>query len=91
MPRIKTERGKDKSLSSVPHFQGQSTLSELFTVVYVKVGNYLKRSLAIGRFSLSTAENKKGGYAELMTIALVGELRSQDHVGDWSDSVKVKG
>ncbi len=25
-----------------------------------------------------------------MTIALVGELRNQDHVGDWFDSVKLE-
>ena len=36
------------------------------------------------------ASNQKGSYAELMTIALVGELRSQDHSGDWFDSVKVE-
>lgn len=77
-------------MSSTPHFQGQSTLSELFTVVYVMVDDYLKRSVEVGRFSLPTAENQKGSYAELMTIALVGELRSQDHVGDWFDSVKVE-
>ena len=77
-------------MSSTPHFRGQSTLSELFTVVYVMVDDYLKRSVEVGRFSLPTAENQKGSYAELMTIALVGELRSQDHVGDWFDSVKVE-
>ena len=77
-------------MSSTLHFQGQSTLSELFTIVYVMVDDYLKRSVAIGRFSLPIAENQKGSYAELMTPALVGELRSQDHVGDWFDSVKVE-
>ena len=77
-------------MSSTPHFQGQSTLSELFTVVYVLVDDYLKCSIEVGRFSLPTAENQKGSYAELMTIALVGELRSQDHMGDWFDSVKVE-
>ncbi len=77
-------------MSSTPHFQGLSTLGELFTVVYVMVDDYLKRSVAIGRFSLPKAENQKGSYAELMTIALVGELRSQDHAGDWFDSVKVE-
>ncbi len=35
-------------------------------------------------------DNQKGSYAELMTIALVGELRSQDHVGEWFDLVKVE-
>ena len=59
-------------------------------VVYVMVDDYLKRSVEVGHFSLSTAENQKGSYAELMTIALVGKLRSQGHVGDWFDSVKVE-
>ena len=77
-------------MSSTPHFQGQSTLSELFTVVYVMVDDYLKRSVELGRFSLPVMDNQKGSYAELMTIALVGELRSQDHVGDWFDTVKVE-
>lgn len=77
-------------MSSTPYFQGQPTLSELFTVVYVMVDDYLKRSVTIGRFSLPEADNQKGSYAELMTIALVGELRSQDHTGDWFDSVKVE-
>ncbi len=77
-------------MSSTPHFQGQSTLSELFTVVYVMVDDYLKRSVELGRFSLPVMANQKGSYAELMTIALVGELRSQDHAGDWFDSVKVE-
>ena len=77
-------------MSSTPHFQGQSTLSELFTVVYVLVDDYLKRSVEMGRFSLPRAANQKGSYAELMTIALVAELRSQDHSGDWFDSVKIE-
>ncbi len=77
-------------MSSTPHFQDQSTLSELFTVVYVLVDDYLKSSVRAGRFSLPLADNQKGSYAELMTIALVGELKSQDHVGDWFDLVKVE-
>lgn len=77
-------------MSSTAHFQGQSTLIELFTVVYVRVDDYLKRSVEVGRFSLPRAANQKGSHAELMTIALVGELRSQDHSGNWFDSVKVE-
>lgn len=73
-----------------PQFQSQSTLSDLFTVVYVMVDDYLKSSVEVGRFSLPTAGNQKGSYAELMTIALVGELRSQHHVGDWFDLIKVE-
>jgi transposase len=54
------------------------------------VYDYLKSSVQTGRFVLPIAANQKGSYAELMTIALVGELRSQDHVGDWFDLVKVE-
>jgi len=59
-------------------------------VVYVMVDDYLKSSVEVGRFSLPRAGNQKGSYAELMTIALVGELRSQHHVGDWFDLIKVE-
>ena len=77
-------------MTSTPHFQGQSTLGELFLVVYVLVDDYLKASAHAGHFSLPQADNQKGSYAELMTIALVGELRSQSHVGNWFEFVKVE-
>ena len=54
------------------------------------VDDYLKRSVEVGRFSLPIADNQKGSYAELMTIALVGELRNQDYVGNWFDMVKIE-
>lgn len=59
-------------------------------MVYVMVDDYLKSSVAIGRFVLPSAPNQKGSYAELITIALVGEHRSQHHVGDWFDLIKVE-
>ncbi len=46
-----------------PQFQGQSTLSDLFTVVYVMVDDYLKSSVQTGRFVLPIAANQKGSYA----------------------------
>jgi len=46
-------------MTSTPQFQGQSTLSDLFTVVYVLVDDYLKRSVELGRFTLPKAENQK--------------------------------
>ena len=78
-------------MTSTPHFQGQSTLGELFTIVYVMVDDYLKASERAGHFKLPQAANQKGSYAELMTIALVGELRSQSHVGNWFDFIKLAG
>lgn len=77
-------------MTRTTHFQGQSNLTELFTVVYVLVDDYLKASLHAGHFKLPQAENQKGSCAELMTIALVGELRSQAYVGDWFEFVKVE-
>lgn len=77
-------------MTSTAHFQGQSTLGELFLVVYVLVDDYLKASERAGHFTLPRAANQKGSYAELMTIALVGELRSQSHVGNWFEFVKVE-
>ncbi len=76
-------------MTSTPHFQGQSTLSELFTVVYILADDYLKASERAG-IKLPQAANQKGSYAELMAIALVGELRSQTHVGNWFDFVKIE-
>jgi transposase len=77
-------------MTSTTHFQGQSTLNELFTVVYVFVDDYVKASLALGRFKLPTQNNQQGSYAELMTIALVGELLSQPYAGKWFSFVKVE-
>ena len=59
-------------------------------VVYVLVDDYLKASAHAGHSSLPQADNQKGSYAELMTIALVGELRTQSHVGNWFEFVKVE-
>ena len=64
------------------------TLSELFTVVYVLVDDYLKAAEADGRFKLPQSERQKGSYSELMSIALVGELLSQADVGLWFKLVK---
>ena len=77
-------------MTGTTRFQGQSALGELFLVVYVLVDDYLKASECAGHFTLPRAANQKGGYAELMTTALVGELKSQSHVGNWFEFVKVE-
>ena len=84
------EKSENGGMTSTPHIQGQSTLGELFTIVYVLVDDYLKASERAGHFKLPQAADQKGSYAELMTIALVGELRSQSHVGNWFDFIKVE-
>ncbi len=61
----------------------QHTLSELFTVVYVFIDDYLKAAQASGHFELPYSEQQKGSYSELMSIALVGELLNQADVGLW--------
>ena len=66
----------------------QHTVSELFTVVYVLVDDYLKTGVQQGRFTLPQSKQQKGSYAELMTIALVGDLLNQADVGLWFNLVK---
>lgn len=61
-------------MSSTLHFQGQSTISGLFLVVYVLVDDYLKVSKQAGYFKLPQSSSQKGSYTELIIIALVGEL-----------------
>ncbi len=66
----------------------QHTLSELFTVVYVLVDDYLKAAQVSGRFELPHSEQQKGSYSELMTIALVGDLLNQADTGLWFNLIK---
>ena len=69
-------------------FHQQSTLTDLFTLVYVFVDDYLLAAQRAGVFTLPQAENQKGSYSELMTIGLVGELLKQRYSGDWFEFVK---
>lgn len=66
----------------------QHTVTELFTLVYVVIDDYLKAGQRAGRFELPQSEQQKGSYAELMTIALVGDLLNQADVGLWFNLVK---
>lgn len=84
------EKSENGGMTRPPHVQGQSTLSELFAVVYVLVDDYPKASACAGNFKLPRAANQQGSYGELIAIALVGKLRSQTHVGNWFDFVKVE-
>jgi hypothetical protein len=70
-------------MSNTRQLLKEHTLEDVFTVVYVMVDDYMKASLATGRFSLPQAANQKGSYAELMSIALVGEMLGQPHSGTW--------
>ena len=59
---IADKRVENGGMSSTPHFQGQSTLSDLFTVVYVMIDNYFKSPVEVGGFVLPNAPNQKGSY-----------------------------
>jgi len=61
----------------------RTSVTELFTVVYVMVDDYLKASLKHGSFKLPEKPNQKGSYSELLTIVLVGELLQQKNQGLW--------
>ena len=75
-------------MSKTAIFLHQDTLSDLFTLVFVFVDDYLLAAQREGVFELPKAENQKGSYSELMTIALVGELLKQRYSGDWFELVK---
>ena len=83
-----TQNGEADGMSSTRQLLQQHTLADLFTIVYVITDDYLKSSLEAQRFTLPNSSNQKGSYAELMTIALVGEVLHQSHAGTWFQLVK---
>lgn len=77
-------------MSSTRQLLKQHTLTDLFTVVYVLTDDYLKFSQHARRFDLPRSNQQKGSYAELMTIALVGEILHQPESGTWFELVKTE-
>ena len=61
----------------------QDTVTDLFTLIYVYVDDYLKAAVYSGLYSLPEEPHQKASYAELMTIGLVGELLGQPSVQRW--------
>lgn len=61
----------------------KASVTELFTIVYVLVDDYLKASVAQGRFKLPSKGSQKGSYGELFSIVLVGEILQQKNQGLW--------
>lgn len=59
------------------------TVTDMFTVVYILVDDYLQASERLGRFKLPKKCNQKASYAELLTIILVGEMLQQKNQGLW--------
>ncbi|WP_240501509.1 hypothetical protein [Deinococcus sp. LM3] len=64
-------------------------MTDLFTIIYVYVDDYLKAAARSGLFTLPDEPNQKASYAELMTIALVGELLHQPSAQQWFAQVRV--
>lgn len=57
-------------------------------MVYVLLDDYLKASEQAAIFKLPSSAKQKGSYAELMSIALVGDLLNQADTGLWFCLVK---
>ena len=51
----------------------QASVEDLFLLAYVYIDDYLKAAVYSGLFTLPNEPHQKATYAELMTIALVGE------------------
>lgn len=66
----------------------QHTVVDLFIIIYVYVDDYLKAAARSGLFTLPNEPHQKGSYAELMTIALVGDLLAQPSVQQWYAQVR---
>jgi hypothetical protein len=75
-------------MSKSRYLLNKHTVSELFTIVYVVLDDYLKVARRMGCVHLPESEQQKGSYAELMSIALVGDLLNQADVGLWYRLVK---
>lgn len=73
--KVKGMRAKD--------LLSKHTVTELFTVVYVLLDDYLQASQKLGRFNLPNKQNQKASYAELLSIILVGEMLQQKNQGLW--------
>ncbi len=58
-------------------------VTDLFTIVYVLIDDYLQASERLGRFKLPKKRQQKSSYAELLTIVLVGEILQQKNQGLW--------
>lgn len=59
------------------------SIEDLFTIVYTLTDDYLKQSVATQRFELPKSPQQKASYAELMSIAIVGELIGHNNAGAW--------
>lgn len=79
---MKEKRGKVKGMRTKDLLSKQ-TVTDLFTVVYVLVDDYLQAAQQLGRFKLPRKSNQRASYAELLTIISVGEILQQKNQGLW--------
>lgn len=84
---MKEKRGKVKGMRTKDLLSKQ-TVTDLFTVVYVLVDDYLQAAQQLGRFKLPRKSNQRASYAELLTIISVGEILQQKNQGLWYLVVK---
>ena len=70
-------------MSSTIQLLKKHTIETLCTIVYTVVDDYIKQSLGAQRFNLPQSNDQKATYAELMTIAFVGEFLNQPESGTW--------
>jgi hypothetical protein len=70
-------------MSSTLQLLKQHTIQDLFTIVYTVTDDYLKQSLEANRFILPKSDSQKASYAEILTIAFVGEILNQAKSGIW--------
>jgi hypothetical protein len=61
----------------------EHNVTDIFTVVYVLIDDYLQAAEKLGRFKLPKKPNQRSSYAELLTIVLVGEILQQKNQGLW--------
>ncbi len=61
----------------------EQTVTDIFTLVFVLVDDYLQASTKQRRFRLPNKANQKASYSELLTIVLVGEILQQKNQGLW--------
>jgi len=66
----------------------QHTVIDLFTLIYVYIDDYLKAAELSGLFQLPQEMHQKGTYAEIMTIALVGEVLGEASQQKWLAQVR---
>jgi len=75
-------------MSSTTQLLKKHTIEDLFTVVYTVLDDFILQSLAANRFSLPKSDTQKASYAEILTIALVGEILNQAKTGVWFMIIK---